>query len=129
MLGYWFVVSNQTPEERDGALRSKDAVLAQWECGLGGLAWIEKLVAEGKAEKLSANGYPNRYTAVAREVLPIITAGHIQLATSNFLVIGLDEGEEYIQLSGWHDNIDLRAEAITACPLESVLTIDAWDQS
>ena len=129
MLGYWIVVSTQTPEERDAIIERKKSVLAEWETGVGGIRWLEKLVEEGKATKLRGDGYPNRYTSTANIVLPLITGDAIKPADDGIWVFGMDEGEEYAQPPGWMGKVNLRPERIRTCPTDAALTIDAWDQS
>ena len=129
MLGYWIVVSTQTPEERDAIIDRKKSVLAAWETGVGGIRWLEKLVEEGKATKLRGDGYPNRYTSTADIVLPLITGDAIKPADDGIWVFGMDEGEEYAQPPGWMGKVNLRPESIRTCPTDAALTIDAWDQS
>lgn len=129
MLGYWIVVSTQTPEERDAIIDRKKSVLAEWETGVGGIRWLEKLVEEGKAAKLRGDGYPNRYTSTADIVLPLITGDAIKPADDGIWVFGMDEGEEYAQPPGWMGKVNLRPERIRDCPTDAALTIDAWDQS
>ncbi|WP_374590616.1 hypothetical protein [Aquabacterium sp.] len=129
MLGYWIVVSTQTPEERDAIIDRKKSVLAEWETGVGGIRWLEKLVEEGKATKLRGDGYPNRYTSTAGIVLPLITGDAIKPADDGIWVFGMDEGEEYAQPPGWMGKVNLRPERIRNCPTDAALTIDAWDQS
>lgn len=129
MLGYWIVVSTQTPEERDAIIDRKKSVLAEWETGVGGIRWLEKLVEEGKATKLRGDGYPNRYTAKAADVLPLIDGGGIQPPKDSVWIFGMDEGEEYAQPPGWMGKVNLRPESIRTCPTDAALTIDAWDQS
>lgn len=129
MLGYWIVVSTQPPEERDAIIDRKKSVLAEWETGVGGIRWLEKLVEEGKATKLRGDGYPNRYTSTANIVLPLITGDAIKPADDGIWVFGMDEGEEYAQPPGWMGKVNLRPERIRTCPTDAALTIDAWDQS
>lgn len=129
MLGYWIVVSTQTPEERDAIIDRKKSVLAEWETGVGGIRWLEKLVEEGNATKLRGDGYPNRYTSTADIVLPLITGDAIKPADDGIWVFGMDEGEEYAQPPGWMGKVNLRPESIRTCPTNAALTIDAWDQS
>ncbi len=71
MLGYWIVVSTQTPEERDAIIDRKKSVLAEWETGVGGIRWLEKLIEEGKATKPCWKC--SEHTSVFGFILP---AGH-----------------------------------------------------
>ena len=107
MIGWWVVIAAQTPEERDAATDRKAAILAQWDDGVSGIRWLERLAEEGKATKLRGNGYPNRYTARAGDVLPLL---------------------EQVKPTRRHSNIEMHAERIADCLPEQVLTIDAWDQ-
>lgn len=131
MIGWWIVVSTHSPEERDHADQEsrRAAILAQWEAGAEGIRWIERLSIEGKATKLSGSGYPNRYTAKAADVLPLIEGGGIQPPKDGMWIFGIDEGEEYAQPPGWMSKLEVHADRVAACPVGHVLTIDAWDQS
>ena len=75
MIGWWIVVAAQTPEECDQAVDRRAAVLANWEVGPGGIEWLHQLVKAGSAIQLSFSGYPNRYTAKAVDVLPLLAGG------------------------------------------------------
>jgi hypothetical protein len=129
MLGYWIVVSRQTPKEQDANVDLKKFVLAEWKTGIGGICWLERLAEEGKATKLRGDGYPTRYTSTADVVLPLITGGKIKPEEDGIWVFGMDEGEEYAQPPGWMGKVNLRPECIHTCPPDAALTIDAWDQS
>ena len=131
MIGWWIVISTQSPEERDRADQKarRAAILAQWETGADGIRWIEQLTDAGKATKLAGGGYPNRYTARAGDVLPLIHGGGIQPPKDGVWIFGIDEGEEYAQPPGWMGKIEVHADRVAACPAELILTIDAWDQS
>jgi hypothetical protein len=122
MIGWYLAIYQQTPLERV-ASHDRTTLLASWEVGIGGLAWLDKLVAEGKAERLSRNGYPSRYTARAKDVFPLIGAG--PPTQNDPLVLGVD----YVRPSGWTANLLIEQSKVDACPAEQILTIDAWDQS
>lgn len=123
MIGWWIVIAAQTPEEHDQATDRKAAVLANWETGPGGIEWLHRLVEAGKATQLSNSSYPNRYTAVAADILPLIVDG--PPAHSGPVVIG----DDYVIPANWKDNIILHTDKIAACSPDRVLTIEAWDQS
>lgn len=133
MLGWWIIVSTQTPQEKErsdqDAMRA--AILAQWESGIGGRSWIEQLLKEGKATPLSKNGgYPDCYAAKVADVLPLIENGSIRPSENdNWTVFGIDEGEEYVQPPGWMGNIQIHADRCAACPPDKLLTITVWDMS
>lgn len=118
MLGWYIIIAQQTPEERDKSPKDSkdDAVLANWETGLGGTQWLDKLTQEGKAIQLSENGYPNRYTAKAKDVLPLI-------------INGIPENVTIFMPVNWKGKIVKFDDKIAACSPEQTLTIDAWDQS
>ncbi|PTT88498.1 hypothetical protein DBR42_09675 [Pelomonas sp. HMWF004] len=113
MIGWWIVISTQSPRERDQSTQDvrRAAILAQWEAGADGIRWIEDLVAGGMAEKLASGGYPNRYTALASAVLPVLV------------------GDDDMTTSTWRNKPEVNSERVAACPLDQRLTIDAWDQS
>jgi hypothetical protein len=127
MFGWWIVVSSQTPEECDRAETDarKAGTLAHWEVGLDGLAWLEQLVQAGKATQLFYSGYPNRYTARAGDVLPLLASGPPAPTGPASIIIG----DDYMLPSNWRGKIELHADRIAACPADQVLTIDAWDLS
>ena len=131
MIGWWIVVSMQSPEERDRSDQDarRAAILAQWETGADGIRWIERLTEAGTVAKLAGGGYPNRYTARAADVLPLIEGGGIQPSKDGVWIFGIDESEEYAQPPGWMGKVEVHADRVAACPADLVLTIDAWDQS
>lgn len=108
-----------------GFIDRKKSVLAEWETGVGGIRWLEKLVEEGKATKLRGDGYPNRYTSTADLVLPLIIGDAIKPVNDGIWVFDMDEGEEYAQPPGWMGKMNLRPERVRDCPTDAALSIDA----
>ncbi len=106
MLGWMVLVYPKSNE---------DAKLASWEVGVSGLRWLDDLVAQGKAKKLSGNGYSTRYEARAADVLPLVESGSVKSQSNK----------------PWNPlrEIKLQPERIAATSPEQVLTIDGWDQS
>lgn len=125
MLGWFIIISTQTPEQRDASSSSpdKEGNLASWEAGIGGTDWLNELVKQGKAARLSFGGYPSRYTAAARDVFPLIASG--PPAYKGVPVIG----DDYYTPGGWIGTATIDRDKIAQCPLDQQLTIDAWDQS
>lgn len=125
MIGWWIIVSTQSPDERDRADQDsrRAAILAQWEAGAEGIRWIERLVEAGRATKLAGNGYPNRYTARAADVLPLF--GEAPPPPGGPLIVG----DDYAMPANWRGKIELHSDRCAVCQLDHLLTIDAWDQS
>ncbi len=99
MIGWWIVVAAQTPEERDQAIDTKLALLANWEVGPGGIDWLHRLVKAGKASQLAFSGYPNRFTAQAFDVLPLLAGG--PPAHRGPAIIG----DDYVMQANWKGNV------------------------
>ena len=119
MIGWWIVVAAQTPEERDRAIDTKPAVLANWEVGPGGIEWLHQLVKAGRASQLSFSGYPNRYTAKAANVLPLLAGGPPAHRGPPII------GDDYVMPANWKGNVIFHQDKIEVCPPDQVLTIDA----
>jgi hypothetical protein len=122
MLGWWIVVDAATSEARDQG-RNRESVLAQWEIGLGGIAWLDELVAAGKAKQLIEGGYPSRYSAKASDILPLIVDGPPRHSGPPVV------GDDYALPPNWVGKFELHAERVVQCLPDQILTIDAWDQS
>jgi len=122
MLGWLIVV--RVDDDSPVAAPSDDdpTVLARWAVGLGGTEWLTKLVADQKAKQTLFAGYPNRFVAVARDVLPSIEGGPPPYEQ-------LPRGSAKEGIAGWIGQVQLFDQRIAACAAETRLTIDAWDQS
>lgn len=112
MIGWWFIVTTQSPQEREDLTpyKLRESTLAQWEVGVSGID-------------------PSRYTAKAGVVLPLLKNGGVLPDKDGLWVFGVDEGEEYAQPPDWMDNVQVHAERVAACPSDLDLTIDVWDLS
>ncbi|SIR08806.1 hypothetical protein SAMN05880566_108142 [Janthinobacterium sp. TND4EL3] len=121
MSGWWTIISTETPEQMaDMTKVNKEAFLATWEAGLSGAGWIAQLCEQGKATQLTFNGFPNRYTAPASVIAPLLLAGIAEAQDGEF---------PQDQLTGWPGSITVHAERIAACAPGQLLTVEVWDQS
>jgi hypothetical protein len=116
MLGWWFTVRLHTETEWSTLPDRDKYQLASWETGVSGIRWIEKLVTNGEAEKLSGNAYPNRHQLRAAHVLKTLQ-DHMQVATTG-----------NTPTADWH-NARFVADVINTCPPDAMLVVEAWDQS
>lgn len=123
MSGWRILVAQQTPEERDAAADPKKDILARWEVGVGGLAWLDALVEAGKASQISFAGYPNRYVAIANVILPILKSG-----SPPYCELPADDVKRSTDKI-WVDETIIHQDKIAKCPENQILTIDAWDIS
>jgi len=122
MLGWFIIIARQDTGAPAGA---KDAQpLATWETSLGGLDWIDALVAQGKATRQSAGGYPTRYVADAAAVLPMLLAQQVPPHRHFCLADG-----NHAASAGWVGEVHFHADRIALCSHDEPLIIDAWDQS
>ena len=130
MLGWWILVDAQTPEQRTWAADPKAKLLASWEASLGGTRWVLNLVAAGKAlEHQLSGGYPDRYTALARDVLPLLVDGPPEHRGGDVFTEDDESGELRFLPGAWKGNITLYRDRMEACTPEQVVTIEIWDQS
>jgi hypothetical protein len=109
MRGWSIIISQATPEERDSKLDMKHATLTTWDTGVGGVQWLERLSTTGKATQLRVGGYPTRFVARADVIFQVLENGALPEI--------------------WISQKIIYPERIAACPLDRVLTIDAWDLS
>ncbi len=74
----WHISVYRQISARDTPSADRDprgALLATWQAGVGGLAWLTDLIEADDAVQLSANaGYPVRCTVRARAAIPLVTA-------------------------------------------------------
>jgi hypothetical protein len=97
--------------------------LAVWQAKLPGLDWIDALVDQGKALNLGGNGYPSKYTAMAKHLVGVIR----QSPPEANEVWSYDIGD--ILLPGWLGKTTLYDEVMEACRPEEWLIIEVWDES
>lgn len=131
MLGFMIRVYSLTPQQIDimKTPESEKFLLAQWDAGIIGMCWAEKLAEEGKAIKILYAGYPIRFISTALHVLPLLNEVGIKPDEYGLLIIGVDSDEKYAMNSNWVGKLNLKLEKISVCRPDTVLTIDAWDLS
>ena len=121
MLGYTVFVSHEHPDTWASPV-DRDRLIASWFIGPGGLRWINALVEAGKATG-EGNGYPYSYTALAKDVLPLLKGGPPR--HKGPLVIG----DDYILPGGWPRNAKINRDVMASCAPDQLIYIHAWDDS
>lgn len=124
MLGWGIYIYGQLPGESPEESGSRNGEeLVWWMTGYKGLDWIEKLVKEGKVESLGGNGYPFRFTTIAKHVLPRLLSGPPAVQTPPVI------GEDYCLPRDWGGKATFNHKRIAECRPDDPLVIEAWDQS
>lgn len=128
MLGWWIVVMTEAQRAAaDEALaagkKGPFACLASWESSVGGLDWLDGLVAANKAQTTPSAGYPKKYQALARDVVPLIAAGPPRHRSPGII------GDDYVMPANWSGKAKLDLASIEACEPDQKLLIEAWDMS
>lgn len=126
MLGWELIVHTEFSESKnqsDWKWPHKDSVLATWRSNVAGLDWLKKLSDGGKVIYLGGNGYPERYLAKVKDILPLIKNG--PPAHKGPLVIG----DDYVTPSGWVSEITIHLEQFSKLDPETSIVIDGWDES
>ena len=94
-----------------------------WQSRDGGLRWLRALVDRGDAICVQDGGYPSRYTARARHLLPPIETGP-PLARATWI-----RGEKDVVTEGWAGKTVIDQDVLAQCRPEEWLLVEAWDES
>lgn len=129
MSRYSIVVYKQIAEARGVPLGGKTHVLADWHAGGGFLDWLDELVSQGDAVKLSGDADPRRYASRARVLLPLITENRIRPGTGAAWLLGRRLKEEWPMLPDLIGEINIRPANLMNCSPDTLLSIEAWFQS
>lgn len=119
MLGWHIIVF---PEGGSGRYDSPD-VVCRWETGLGGTSWLEQMVENHRALKVNGSGYPCAYIMLWEDLLPELLEQ--PKPYNGPLLIG----EDYIMEKGWWQGKQVNAEALARCLPDTLMRVNAWDQS
>ena len=119
MLGWQIIVF---PEGGDSKLGSPD-MLASWLAGLGGTDWLVAMVKDGRAEEVRWGGYPCGYRMLWKDLLPELLEQPKPFQGPTVI------GDDYVMQKGWRDGMKLSREALARCLPDTVVCVNAWDQS
>lgn len=125
MLGWEIIIHTEftdSTNESDWRLPKDENVLATWRTSLGGVNWLHQLVSEGKARFLGGGGYPIRFRARVKDVLPLIQDGPPSHRGS--VVVG----ENYDTTAVWSSKATIRHELFAQHGPDTMIIIDAWDE-
>jgi len=96
--------------------------IASWSAGLGGCQWLDDLTKQGIGKDLGGHGYPNRYTlpfsVLLDKIIPSPPSGNAPLVM----------GDNYVSDSS-HSNFELHDGVILEIDSNTVVEVEAWDQS
>lgn len=124
MIGFEiFVYRADLVSDPTASWPEEHALLISWLVGgFHGLDWIDDLAKAGKAKDLGGNGYPLRYTTLAKDFLPIVIRGIPRPAGSPIV------GDDYYLPAGCIGRPQIRG-VLSTIPGNQLLLINAWDQS
>jgi hypothetical protein len=122
VLGWGIFIYRQIAAA-DTSARERRPLIGKWEAGLGGLDWLDALVADGRASSFGGDGYPMRYSVSAAVLRSSLESGPPR--QSGPLVIG----DDYIAPGGWMGEVTIERAALGECPPAEELMIEAWDLS
>ena len=123
MLGWHFIVHKSPCKESAEAPNGRPTQMAVWQADGSGLGWLDQLVGEKKAISLGGDGYPYRFTAMAKYLKTVILGGP-PYARSAW---GFEHGD--ILTSGWKGRTGIDQNAWETCDPDEWLSIDVWDES
>lgn len=125
MLGWEVFIHTEFTESTDIAdwhWPKDENVLATWHTSVRGVDWARELATEGKARFLGGAGYPIRFWAKVKDVLPLIQNGPPSHTGPTVI------GENYVTPGGWNSEATIRFEKFAQLSPDTTIIIDAWDE-
>lgn len=125
MLGFFMELYRQKDGGALPATRNSEEgqKIAVWQTGPHGVDWLFELAKAGKAIDMPGGGYPDRFTAPAREIIPCMIEGPPQ-ARERWIA-----GEEQVFVGPWAGATKIDRKALAACKPDEWLLVQAWDES
>jgi hypothetical protein len=126
MLGWHVSVYRQ--ENGGSSLATKESPItgpriAVWQTDPYGLKWLDELTKEGHAIHYPGGGYPDRYTARAKEIVPRLLEGPPEARETWHR----DTGD--VITEQWVGKTMINRVEVDACTSDEWLMIEAWDES
>jgi hypothetical protein len=123
MLGWGFIIQQLTNKLLAKGHYSRKEPFARWDTSMFGIKWVEDLVAQGKAEKILFDGYPNSYLLRANVLLETIKNGIPD--HKGFTVVG----DDYVMPGNWKGQVTLDLAFLKSLKADELIIVDAWDLS
>jgi hypothetical protein len=109
MLGWGITIYTQPDGKLPATSSSPDKdIIVRWDARLFGLDWLDEMVKAGEAVGLGGNGYPLRFTAKAKNLIPKVSES---LPAMRVVDIKFDKA------------------VVDKCDPEEWLLVEAWDLS
>lgn len=110
------------PANASGRHDSPDLVCS-WQTGLGGTDWLNRMVEERRALMVSWGGYPCAYVMRWDDLLPELLQQPRPYEGPTVI------GEDYVMEQGWWQGKKVNVEALKRCQPDTIMRVNAWDQS
>ena len=120
MLAWEFFVHKEDVSETGKAF---GPILAAWRIGYEGIDWLKDLAREGQIADLESSGYPTKFSAAVKFILPVLEEGFAQKFEKPEPII-----DNQLPKS-WHGKLMINRAEFDRCKDTDLLLIEAWDQS
>lgn len=110
---------------QEGAAEYLDSpdIVTTWLTGLGGTDWLDRMAKDGRALMVNSSGYPCGYIVLWKDLLPELLQQPQPYQGPTVI------GDDYVMEKGWCQGKKVNPEALKRCQPDTLMRVNAWDQS